>query len=232
MTIPFFNPSNRVTIDEIASVASGDGGSVLEARVQEAAARDPKVAATLAGFLRVVGHMEGDASNEPPAEALARAKALGSRLADRRTAARSPAALLGELFDRAGAVVLEWLQPDGNLALAGVRDDRGADLLEAVVDAAEITIRAERTPAQDGVVRLVGEVIRPDEMPVKAELAVLDVRGVVIATDSTDALGMFAVALPDGAREVVVRAHAADGTTHATVVLPLGPRGLDAEPRA
>jgi hypothetical protein len=232
MTAPSFNPSNRVTIDEIAAVASGEGGSILESRVQQAASRDPKVAATLADFLRAIDRMSGDSANEPPIEALMRAKALGRRLADRRVAARSPAAMLGELFDRAGAVVLEWLQPNGNLALAGVRDDRGADLLEAVVDAAEITIRAERTPAQDGVVRLVGEVIRQDEMPVKAELAVLDARGVVVAADSTDALGMFAVALPSGAREVVVRAHGADGMTHATVVLPLGPRDADRERRA
>jgi hypothetical protein len=232
MTAPSFNPSNRVTIDEIAAVASGEGGSILESRVQQAASRDPKVAATLADFLRAIDRMSGDSANEPPIEALMRAKALGRRLADRRVAARSPAAMLGELFDRAGAVVLEWLQPNGNLALAGVRDDRGADLLEAVVDAAEITIRAERTPAQDGVVRLVGEVIRQDEMPVKAELAVLDARGVVVAADLTDALGMFAVALPSGAREVVVRAHGADGMTHATVVLPLGPRDADRERRA
>jgi hypothetical protein len=229
------NPGKRPTIDEIAAVASGEGGSALEARVQAAAARDPRVASTLSGFLQAVNTMRGDEANEPPAAALAQAKALGARLADRRVASRNPVALLGEMFDRAGAVVLEWFNPEGGLALAGVRDDRGADLLEAVIDAAELTIRAERTPAQDGVVRLVGEVLRSDEMPVKADLAVLDGRGVVIATDSTDSLGMFAVALPEGAREVVVTARAADGAVQPTIVLPLGPRddrSGSTEPRA
>ena len=121
------NPGKRPTIDEIAAVASGEGGSALEARVQAAAARDPRVASTLSGFLQAVNTMRGDEANEPPAAALAQAKALGARLADRRVASRNPVALLGEMFDRAGAVVLEWFNPEGGLALAGVRDDRHGD---------------------------------------------------------------------------------------------------------
>lgn len=225
MTNPFSNsnPKRKVTIDEIAAVASGEGGPALEARVQEAARREPAVGETLTSFLRIVSAMDGDLSNEPPVGAVQEAKALGRRLAARQPASRSPVAMLGEVFDRAGSVVLGWLNPDSGLTLAGVRDDRGADTLEAVVDAARIVIRAERTPAQDGVVRLVGEVTRQDDMPVKADLAVLDAHGVVLSTDSTDALGMFAIALPEAAREVVVSARAPDGSTHPTIVLPLGP---------
>ena len=219
------NPRRAVTIEEIAAVASGEGGPTLEARVQDAAARDPRIAQSLASFLGIVSAMQGDLTNEPPAEALARAKALGARLAPRRAASRTPVAMLGEMFDRAGAVVLQWLNPDSGLALAGVRDDRGADMLEAVVDAASITIRAERTPAQDGVLRLVGEVLREDDMPVKASLAVLDARGVVLSTDTTDSLGMFAIELPRESHEIVVSAHGADGAAHPTIVLPLGPTG-------
>lgn len=231
MTSANHNPKHgKVTIEEIATVASGEAGPTLEARVQEAAAREPRVAETLASFLNIVAAMDGDAMNEPPVEAMARAKALGARLASRRAETRSPFAMLGEMFDRAGAVVLEWLNPDQSpnhgLALAGVRDDRGADLLEAVVDQAHLVIRAERTPAQDGVVRLVGEVMRDDDMPVKAEVAVLDVRGVVLSTDSTDSLGMFAIELPSESHEVVVSARAPDGTVHPTIVLPLGPDGV------
>jgi hypothetical protein len=119
--------------------------------------------------------------------------------------------------------VLEWVNPQNGVTLAGVRDDRGADVLEATVDQAQITIRAERTPAQDGVLRLVGEVIRDDESSVKARLAVLDAAGTVLSTDATDALGMFAIELPRGSHEVVVSARSADGTVHPTIVLPLGP---------
>ena len=230
MTNPNANPHRTVTIDEIAAVASGEGGPALEARVQEAAAREPRVGATLASFLGIVAAMEDDHQLEPPAEAVQRAKALGARLASRRVESRSPFAMLGEVFDRAGAVVLEWLNPNNGLALAGVRDDRGADLLEATIDAQggvpQLAIRADRTPAQDGVVRLVGEVTRGDDTPVKALVAVLDAQGVVLSTDTTDVLGMFAIALPRAAHEVVVRAHGADGIDHPTVVLPLGPDGL------
>ena len=214
-----------VTIEEIATVASGEAGPTLEARVQQAAAHDGRIAETLSAFLAIVDAMEGDLQNEPPAEAIAEAKALGARLHQRRAPSSSPLVLLGEMFDRAGAVVLEWLNPQGGMALAGVRDDRGADILEATVEQAQLTIRAERTPAQDGVLRLVGEVILDDDSPVKARLAVLDDRGVVLSTDLTDSLGMFAIELPTGAHEVVVSARSPHGGMHPTIVLPLGPRG-------
>ena len=73
---------------------------------------------------------------------------------------------------------------------------------------------------------IVGEVTRGDDMPVKAMVAVLDAHGVVLSTDETDALGMFALPLPRESHEVVVSAHASDGTDHPTIVLPLGPDGL------
>lgn len=217
------NPRQTVTIEEIATVASGEGGPALETRVQDAAARDPRVATTLSRFLAMVEAMQGDLVNEPPTEAVARARELGARLAARRTEARSPIAALGEMFDRAGAVVLQWLNPDNGLSLAGVRDDRGADVLEAAVQSANIIIRAERTPAQDGVLRLVGEVMREDDTPAKARIALLDAKGVVLATDTTDSLGMFAMDLPSESHELVVSARSADGTMHQTIVLPLGP---------
>lgn len=225
MTTPRNNPQRSVTIEEIATVASGEAGPALEARVQEAATRDTRVAHTLTSFLRIVEAMDGDLLNEPPVEALAQAKALGQRLHARRAPSSSPLAILGEMFDRAGAIVLEWVNPQNGLTLAGVRDDRGADVLEATVDQAQITIRAERTPAQDGVLRLVGEVIRDDDSPVKARLAVLDAAGTVLSTDTTDSLGMFAIELPRESYEVVVSARSADGTVHPTIVLPLGDRG-------
>ena len=225
MTTPRNNPQRSVTIEEIATVASGEAGPALETRVQEAATRDTRVAHTLTSFLRIVEAMDGDIVNEPPMEALAQAKALGQRLHARRAPSSSPLAILGEMFDRAGAIVLEWVNPQNGLTLAGVRDDRGADVLEATVDQAQITIRAERTPAQDGVLRLVGEVIRDDDSPVKARLAVLDAAGTVLSTDTTDSLGMFAIELPRESYEVVVSARSADGTVHPTIVLPLGDRG-------
>lgn len=173
---------------------------------------------------RIVDAMRGDLGNEPPPRAVAEAKALGRRLEHRRAAGLTMFGAVGELFDRAGATVLQWLDPESGMALAGVRDDRGADLLEATIDSAELVIRAERTPAQDGVVRLVGEVMtKTDDLPVKARLAVLDASGVIREIDSTDSLGMFAIGLPDDAHTLVVSARAADGSEYPTIVLPLGP---------
>jgi len=223
MTSWNFNPRQKVTIEQIATVAAGEGGPALEAQVRAAAASDQRVSEILKDFSNAITAMRGDAMTEPPADVVARAKALGVRLESRRAESISPVAILGKAFDRAGAVVLDWLQPDGELALAGVRDDRGADVLEAVIDSAEIVIRAERTPAQNGIVRLVGEVARTDDMPVRATVALLDASGMVIATDETDSIGMFAIALTRDAREVAVSARAATGELHPTIVLPLGP---------
>ncbi len=220
---PDHGPGSKVTIEQIAAVASGAAGSDLAQAVIAAAARDPHVGKVLTSFTHAVAAMRGDAAFEPPVDAVQRAKQLGARLAPRRAAQRHPLAVLGEAFDRAGAVVLEWINPDNGLALAGVRDDRGADLFEAVVASAQITIRAERTTSQNGIVRLVGEITRDDDMPIKAVLAVLDCSGIVLSTDSTDSLGMFAIALPRDSFEVVVSASAPDGTVHPTIVLPLGP---------
>jgi hypothetical protein len=220
---PNSTPSRKVSIEQIADAASGVAGPALMAEVQSAATRDPRVAKLLSSFTSAVVAMKGDLLHEPSAETVMRAKALGARLAPRRAESRSPITMLGEVFDRAGAVVLEWLNPDNGIALAGVRDDHGADVFEAVVDTAQITIRAERTIAKDGIVRMVGEVMRGDDMPVKAIIAVLDADGVVLSTDATDALGMFAINLPIGSCEVVVSARAVDSTVHPTIVLPLGP---------
>ncbi|MEY4118850.1 MAG: hypothetical protein RLZZ116_2178, partial [Planctomycetota bacterium] len=53
MTTPANNTPRGVTIEEIATVASGEAGPALEARVQEAAMRDTRVAQTLSSFLRI-----------------------------------------------------------------------------------------------------------------------------------------------------------------------------------
>jgi hypothetical protein len=90
MTTPANNTPRGVTIEEIATVASGEAGPALEARVQEAAMRDTRVAQTLSSFLRIIDAMDGDVLNEPPAEALAQAKALGARLHARRAPSSSP----------------------------------------------------------------------------------------------------------------------------------------------
>ena len=151
---------NPVTTVDLIAVAAGDGDKALITRVHDAARASTLVAGQLAMFSRIVDAMRGDNLNEPSINALVAAKALGAQLHARRARAdhRDRVVLptfVETLFDRAAAIVLDWLRPDGTPAFAGLRDDRGADLLEVSADAAGFVIRCERTPAMEGITRLV-----------------------------------------------------------------------------
>jgi hypothetical protein len=92
-----------------------------------------------------------------------------------------------------------------------------------------LTIRAERTRAQDGIVRLVGEVHAIDRSPARATIVVLDAHARILAIDESDEIGLFHVRLPDGSAEIAFVPHprAIDGDAGAmrAWVLPLDPRG-------
>ncbi len=224
-------PSDQplVTNAELIAVASGDGDAALLARVHDAARESPRIAAQLALFVRIVDAMRADDAHEPAMNAVLAAKALGAQLHVRRARVeREDHAALptkaGMLFDRAAAIVLDWLRPDGTPAFAGLRDDRGADVLEVSADTAGYIIRCERTPAMDGITRLVGELVARDGAPLRAHITLLDAQGASSEWTRTDGLGMFAIALTHDAREVVFAARDASGTEFTPIVLPLAPR--------
>lgn len=175
-----------------------------------------------------------DAQFEPPARAFRAACTLGAQLAARRaenaasSGARSPFIAIGELLDRAGAAICDWLTPQGELAFAGLRDDRGADLLALDEPRVGVALRAERTPAADGSVRLVGEATALDGgTPLRARIMQLDGEGRVLALDATDGLGMFAIELGRETCELAVACDVAAGDEGSarTVILSLRPRG-------
>lgn len=165
---------------------------------------------------RLAAFMAGDGALEPPPEALARAKALGARLAHR--AGATPAARLlaiGAVLDRTLASIGEWLQGPSP-AIAGLRDDRGAELLDASV--AAIELHCERIVLPDGRSRIVGEVFGPEGATVRATVAILDASDRVLAACETDSLGMFALEAGSDACSIAVEARAPRRTV---VLLPL-----------
>ena len=177
----------------------------------------------------LVSMLRDDARFEPPAQSLAQARSIGARVAARYMAGTrnsgNPLAMVGAVLDRAQAMVGAWLVPTPGAALAQLRDDRGSEVLTATIAAHSLSLRAERTLAQDGLVRLVGDILRADGTPVRAGISIIDEAARVVLYEETDALGMFAIRLPDDAYEIVIqpRESATIAEEH-PVVLPLARR--------
>lgn len=153
---------------------------------------------------RIAALMRGDGLFEPPADAVSRARDLRVRIAARATGTRP--LRLGDLLDRAAAIACDWLQGPAP-ALAGLRDDRGAELLDARVDAATgapFEIHCERTVFADGRSRLVGEVVAADGAAVRARILALAADDRVVASTEVDALGLFAIELDRAATAIAV----------------------------
>jgi hypothetical protein len=144
-----------------------------------------------------------DGAFEPPAAALARAMALRTRIAARRVQSAALLATVGEWMDLAGPHAVEWLGLEPGTALTGVRDDRGAEIVEAPIAGRDITIVAERTVGEDGIVRFVGEFRSASGATLRGRLAVLDDNQRVVVHVELDAFGMFACTLSPAARAVV-----------------------------
>jgi hypothetical protein len=173
----------------------------------------------LASFLRE------DAGFEPPASALAAAIALRARVAERQRPGLARFTTVGEWMDLAGARVVDWLGLSPDRALAGVRDDRGDEIVDAAIPGSGLTIVAERTMGEDARLRFIGEFRSATGAPVRGRLAVLDAADRVLAEDELDAFGMFSITLPDGARRVAFSRRAVQATDHAVadiVVIELG----------
>ena len=147
--------------------------------------------------------LRDDARFEPPAAAFALALALRSRIAARRVASPSILAKVGDLMDLAGARVVEWLGLSPDTALAGVRDDRGAEIVDAAIPESDLVLVAERSVGEDALVRFVGEFRRASGAAVRGRLAVLDADNRVLADGELDAFGMFSLTLAANARRVV-----------------------------
>lgn len=162
-----------------------------------------------------------DARFEPPAEALARAMALRTRVAARR--AQSPALLaqFGEWMDLAGARTVEWLGLAPHDALAGIRDDRGGETVESPIVGSDLTLVAERVVGEDGVARFIGEFRQASGASTRGRIAVLDGERRVLLQTELDAFGMFAVTLPSAARHVVFLRR---GAEEAPIAIDLGDR--------
>jgi hypothetical protein len=192
--------------------------------------------------------LRDDARFEPPAAAVAAARALGARIAMRAAGAsalsvadrvRMHLVELGSMFDRAGAVVASWMSSDKNagearLAFAGLRDDIAsglcADTLSAELVESNLHIDAERTRGQDGVTRLVGEIRARDRSPARASIIVLDASARVVDLVDSDEVGLFTVRLPAEAAELAVVPHASGPVGSTTLyppsVLPLSSRSV------
>jgi len=206
--------------EDLAAVAFGDAAQDVARRVDEAAKRDPAIAAVLRG-MRVAAEAvrtECTAASElePPMDAVGRAIALGARVAARRQRAFGAVASIGSALDTAGAAIASWLglgpaRGDGadaeTAALAGFRDDRGADAVAGTVGA--LTLRAERIEAEDGSERVVGEVARAGGTggaggAMRGTVAALGAGQTVLARAELDHFGMFTLAVPAGTAQLAL----------------------------
>jgi hypothetical protein len=166
-----------------------------------------------------------DAGLEPTAAALERALALRARVAARRIDSPSLLAKVGDLMDLAGARFVEWLGLSPDTALAGVRDDRGAEIVDAAIPGSDLVLVAERSIGEDTLVRFVGEFRHASGAAVRGRIAVLDAGNRVLADGELDAFGMFSLTLTNGARRIVFLQRGAEARGPVVIDLGDGTRG-------
>lgn len=147
--------------------------------------------------------LRGDAGFEPPAAALSRALGLRARIAARRADSPSMLSKVGDLMDLAGAQLVEWLGLAPETALPGVRDDRGAETVDAAIPGSDLVLVAERSVGEDALVRMVGEFRHRSGAAVRGRIVVLDAENRVLADGELDAYGMFSLTLAANARRIV-----------------------------
>ncbi len=202
-------PSSRPpSSEDLAAVAFGDAAQDVARRVDDATKRDPAIAAALRGMRVAADAVRAEctaADLEPPIDAVGRAIALGARVAARRQKVVGAVASIGSALDTAGAAIASWLglaRAEGadaeTAALAGFRDDRGADAVAGTIGA--LTLRAERIEAEDGSERVVGEVARAGGTggAMRGTVAALGAGRTVLARAELDHFGMFTLAVPVG----------------------------------
>lgn len=201
--------------EDLAAIAFGEAAPELVRRVDEAAKRDPAIAAALRRMRVAADAVRAECTAapelEPPTDAVGRAIALGARVAARRQRTVGPVASIGSALETTGAAIASWLglglglglarAEDGDAetaALAGFRDDRGADAVAGTIGA--LTLRAERIEAEDGTERVVGEVARAGSTggAMRGTVAALAAGQTVLACAELDHFGMFTLAVPAG----------------------------------
>jgi hypothetical protein len=232
-------PSGRVSGAGIAGSCGGSGPPTPWARII-AAEGDERLRMTNGPDTsgsgaprpsRLEAILAEDVAFEPPRSAVSRALGLSAAVASRRPPAWNPIAVIGTAFDQAGAIVAGWLAPPAEPALAGLRDDRGAESIASEPTPDGLSVGLDRIPSVDGRVRLVGEVLLDDGAPLRGEVAVIDGAGAVVATAALDAVGMFALDLPETGRALVATVARADGRLVRPVVLPMDRASDDDFPR-
>lgn len=176
-------------------------------------------------ILSIEAVLRDDTGFEPPPAAFERALGLRARIAARRAGSSAVLAKVGDLMDLAGARVVEWLGLSPDTAIAGVRDDRGAEIVDAPVPGSDLVLVAERCVAEDGLARLVGEFRRASGASVRGRISVLDEENRVLADGEIDAFGMFSLTLAERARRVVLIERGGDANAPVVVELGGGSRG-------
>lgn len=169
--------------------------------------------------------LRDDARFEPPAGALGRALGLRARIAARRAESPSMLAKVGDLMDLAGARFVEWLGLSPDTALAGIRDDRGAEIVDAPIPGSDLVLVAERSVGEDALVRFVGEFRHASGAAVRGRIAVVDAENRVLADGELDAFGMFSLTLPGAARRVVFVQRGVEAKHAVVIELGDGTRG-------
>jgi hypothetical protein len=209
---PYSRPPSS---EDLAAIAFGEAAPELVRRVDDAARRDPAIAAALRRMRVAADAVRAECTAapelEPPTDAVARAIALGARVAARRQRTVGPVASIGSALETTGAAIASWLglglglglaRAEGGdaetAALAGFRDDRGADAIAGTIGA--LTLRAERVEAEDGTERVVGEVARAGSTggAMRGTVAALGAGQTVLACAELDHFGMFTLAVPAG----------------------------------
>lgn len=170
--------------------------------------------------------LRGDSAFEPPADTMSRALALRTRIAARRAGSPALLARVGEYMDLAGARVVEWLGLAPDTALAGIRDDRGAEVVDASIAGTDLALVAERTIGEDALVRFVGEFRHASGAAVRGRIAVLDAENRVLADGELDGFGMFSLTLAGNARRIVLLPRGNDAGRAVVIELGEGTRGL------
>lgn len=206
-------PSRTPSTEELAAVAVGDAPMEVALRVEDAARRDPAIAAALGRMRLAVDAVRAECTAarelEPPQDAVARARALGARVAARKGHSPTQIVTLGNALDAAGAAIVSWLglaQGGGASAagLAGFRDDRGADAVAGSVGG--LMLRAERIEAEDGTERLIGAIERTGagDGAMRGTIAALGAGQTVLACAELDPFGIFTLAVPAGTARIAL----------------------------
>ncbi len=143
---------NQVTYEQLIAYAAGELAADEAAEVEAHLARDPSAAATVARYRMAQATLRGDDSVEPPAESVARARAIFD---PGRAAAARPS--IGEHVQRLVARLLYDSRAEP--ALAGLRGaGTGFQMSFELPGGAELDLQAEPADEADGAWRLLGQV--------------------------------------------------------------------------